>query len=116
MKSALTLISTITLLASAVSCNLTPGGVNRPKPEFVGSSAREANEGSEYTIWVECKVRNNGDGGEIDIVAQLRNGGAWERRQTVSLAEGAEETLVFEFKEATVLESGVGGYSYTCSS
>ena len=98
-------------LAAAVltACNV----VNPPKPEIVGQTAREGSPGFDYTIYVQCTVRNNGGDGQIEVAATLNAGGSWKKRQTVSVNSDQERMVTLTFSEPEFL-SGLS-YQYQCS-
>ncbi len=90
-------------------------GLIGPKPEIVGVTARDGAPGLDYTVWVDCTVRNNGASGDITVVAELSGGGSWEKRETVSVGKNAERKVTLAFPEATFLNTGLNGYQYNCS-
>ena len=70
-----------------------------PKPEIVGATSRTSLGGFDYTIHVDCTVRNRGYGGQVTVSAELRSGGYWKKERTVFLAEGATQKVTFTFPE-----------------
>ncbi len=89
--------------------------LNQPAPEIVGATSRSGSPGLDYTVWIDCTVRNNGDTGEITLVAELRNGEFWRKREVISLSADTERLVTFAFPEATVLRAGLSGYKYSCT-
>ena len=93
------------------ACNV----VNPPKPEIVGQTARDGSPGFDYTIWVQCTVRNNGGDGRFEVAAAMTAGGSWKKRETVSVNSDQERKVTFTFPEPEFLSAGLGGAQYQCS-
>ena len=76
------------------------GGV---EPELVGVSYSTDSElFGDYKMIVHCTVRNNGDDGDIEIIADLRTDeGQWRKRQTIFVAADSEEKVDIVFPEPT---------------
>lgn len=110
----ITLAVVIVLGLAAVAltaCNV----VNPPKPEIVGQTARDGSPDFDYTIYVQCTVRNNGGDGQIEVVATLSGGGSWTKRQSVHVSSDQERMVTLTFPEPEFLSAGLGGYRYGCS-
>lgn len=90
------------------------GGLT-PSPEIVGVSAREGIPNFDYTVYVDCTVRNNGREGNIEVVADLAGGGQWRKRQTVFVDKSSERRVTLAFAEAELFGAGLEGYKYNCS-
>jgi hypothetical protein len=86
-----------------------------PRPEIVGVSASENLSNLDYTVYVDCTVRNNGGDGDIEVSATLRNGGFWTKRESVFVAKNSERKVTLGFPEVEFLEAGLSGYQYNCS-
>jgi len=89
-------------------------GLGGPRPEIVGQTATDGAPGFDYTVYVDCTVRNNGAKGNITISAELRNGSFWKKRDTVYLEKNMERKVTFTFAEAEFLEMGLSGYRFGC--
>jgi len=100
-------LSASSLLATACS--------KGPEPEIIGVTAHDAAPDFDYTVWVDCTVRNNGDDGSIEVSASLTGGGRWIKRDTVFVAENSERKVTLEFPEVELLGAGPSGYEYNCS-
>lgn len=98
-------------VAVLTACNVT----NPPKPEIVGQTARSGSPGFDYTIWVDCTIRNNGGNGQFEVAARLNAGGSWTKRQTVSVSSGQERMVTLTFPEPEFLSAGLGSAQYQCS-
>ena len=70
-----------------------------PKPEVVGATSRTGAPGFDYTIYVDCTVRNRGSGGQVTVLAELNADGFWKKEQTVFIAEDATQKVTFTFPE-----------------
>lgn len=88
--------------------------VSDPDPEVVSADVREGLSGNGYAVWIDCRVRNDGDTGDIRVEAELTGNGSWEKDVTVSIGEGAEELIEIEFPEAKALEEGISGFEFIC--
>ena len=117
MSRNVSLLGLALLLLSAVGCDGVAKLANQPAPEIVGEASRDGTTGFlDYTVWIDCTVRNNGADGDITVEGELRStDGFWNKRATVFVAAGAEAKAVLEFSEATLLNSGLDGYQYGCS-
>ena len=86
-----------------------------PLPEVVGLTARDGSPDFDYTIYVDCTVRNAGGSGQVEVVAELRNGGYWKKRETLRLVSHKEEQVTLTFPEPEFLAAGLDGYQYNCT-
>jgi len=102
------------MLITILSCETTAKVFRQPLPEIVGTAARDGMPGLDYTVWVDCTVRNNGAGGSIEVSATLKNGGYWNKRQVVHVPENMEDKVTFTFSEASLLGTGLSGFQYNC--
>ena len=107
----------IKLLLLVVIVALTAACSSGPKPEIVGRSASEIAElFGDYAWQVDCTVRNNGDSGQITVVAKLDGfGGAWTKRETTTIGSGEERLVSFQFPEAEFQLFGDSDAQYTCN-
>ena len=108
----------LALMALATGCAL-----GRPIPEVVSIEVRDGATGAgDYTVWVDCVVRNRGPGsGEVRIVAVVKsNGDFLTKEEAVYLSGRTEELkqrdLTFAFPEAEPHPAGLGGFDYSCGS
>ncbi len=106
---------------AALACNAPaptpaplPTPTPTPAPEIVGATARDGFPGFDYTIWVDCTVRNNGAAGNIEVVAELRAGGFWIKRDTVYVEKGQERKVTLAYPEPESLFSVLGGATFNC--
>ncbi len=88
--------------------------INDPQPEIVSADAPDGLADAEYTVWVGCEVKNNGDTGDITVSAELGGSGFWKKEQTVAISEGTTEKVEIAFAEADLLEEGLDGFKFTC--
>ena len=104
----------LTLLVIAVA--LTAACSSGPKPEIVGRSASELTElFGDYAWQVDCTVRNNGDSGQITVVADFNGyGGAWTKRETSTIGSGEERLFTFQFPEAIFQLFSDSSATYMC--
>ncbi len=100
-----------------VTVALTAACSSGPEPEIVGRSASESAElFGDYAWQVDCTVRNNGDSGQVTVVAELDGfGGAWTKRETTTLQSGQERLVSFQFPEAEFQLFGDSNAQYTCN-
>ena len=88
---------------------------NQPSPEVVGTTAREGFSGFlDHTVWVACTIRNNGKDGNIEVIAELRGGGSWKKRETLHISKNQEEKISIAFPEVDLIAAGLGGFQYNC--
>lgn len=88
---------------------------NTVAPEVVGIISRDGFQNFDYIVYVDCTVRNNGADGNITVVAELSNGGFWKKRDEVFISANTERKVTLAFPEATLLDTGLGGYRYNCA-
>ena len=103
------------LMVISIGCSSVAKVIRQPLPEIVGTTASSGSPGFDYTVWVKCTIRNSGADGSITVIAELRNGGFWRKRETVFIAANSERQVTLAFPEATFLSTGLNGYRYTCS-
>ena len=102
----------LAVLAAALA---TGCGVVRPTPQIVGAVSRDGiSDTQDYTVWVDCTVKNKGAGGNVLVVAALRSDSFWSRQESVFMARDTERKFTFAFPEAEPLDAGLGGYRYSC--
>jgi hypothetical protein len=116
MKAIFGILAFATLLALAVGCEQAAKITRTPLPEVVGQTARDGSPGFNYTVWVDCTIRNNGASGNIEVQASLTGGGSWTKRETVYVEEDGEKMVTLAFPEVTLLGGGLGGFEYVCGS
>ena len=102
----------VSLVVSVLAVGCSPLG---PKPEIVGANARSAAPNFDYTVYVDCTVRNNGLDGDIEVTAELTGDGFWKKREVVRVAKDRERIVAFAFPEATLFGAGLSGLQYECS-
>ena len=108
------ILAFLILLGVAVGCETAAKITRTPLPELVGQTTRDGSPGFDYTIWVDCTIRNNGASGNIEVTATLRGGGSWIKRETVYIAGDDEKLVTLAFPEVKLLSAGLGGYEYVC--
>lgn len=86
-----------------------------PAPEIVGIKGRDGIPNFDYTVYVDCTVRNNGRAGNVEVIADLTGGGQWRKRSTVAIAKGEERLVTIVFPEAELFGGGFEGFKYQCS-
>lgn len=104
------LTTAVLLLSALIGCSALG-----PSPEITGTTAREGIPNFDYTVFVECTVRNNGREGDVTVVAQLQGGGFWKKRATVHLLSKSEQKVTIAFPEADLLAAGLSGLQYGCA-
>ena len=88
----------------------------------MSTTIREGTTGvDDYTVWVDCVVRNRGPGsGEVKVVVAVRNGDLWVKEEKVYLSSRNEELkerkLTIAFPEVAPHPLGLGGFEYSCGS
>ncbi|MFN7702225.1 MAG: hypothetical protein ACK6CU_01775 [Deltaproteobacteria bacterium] len=96
-------------------CCFTPAQMQAlagPRPEVVGMDSHDGMDGLSYYYWVDCTVRNDGAAGPVTVEARIERPGSFDtQRQTIQLAEGAQQTVNFRFG-ANMFD---GQYEYRCS-
>ncbi len=105
------LITLLLVLLVAAACD------SSPSPEIVVSTSRDGGIRSfDYTVWVDCTVRNNGEEGTVTVIGELISGDEfWKKRESFFLSKGEERLVTLAFPEATLLDEGLGSYEYQCS-
>ena len=106
--------SLLALLAATLACGAASGLLKRTNPELTAVFARDGWVDGDYTVWVDCTIRNNGAAGEVLVKARLENGAVWKKQRTIRLDEAGVMVVTLAFPEATLLPVGIGGYMYTC--
>ena len=90
-------------------------GVRRPSLNVVGLTARDGFSGLDYTMWVECTMRNTGASSEVTVSVELiAPDGFWEKSRQVSIPSDKTRLVTFEFPEVSALGSGLQGFDYEC--
>jgi len=84
-------------------------------PEIVGVKGRDGIPNFDYTVYVDCTVRNNGRAGNIEVIADLTGGGQWRKRSTVYVDKNQERLVTITFQEAELFGGGFEGFKYQCS-
>ena len=92
----------------------------RPNPEVVEYSIRGGVVAEkDYTVWVDCMIRNRGSGsGEVRVVAMIKNGDLLVKESFTYLSgsndELKERQLTFEFPEMSLHDVDVEDLIYSC--
>ena len=92
----------------------------RPNPEVIATSIRGGFvEGKDYTVWVDCTVRNRGSGsGGVRVVAMLKNGELMVKEGSTYLSgnneELKEQQLTFEFPKMASHSLKLEDLIYSC--
>ena len=90
----------------------------RPIPQIVSAAIREDATRADYTVFVDCIVKNRGPGnGNVNVVVALRDGNLWVKEQTVLLpsnASDSERKVTFDFPEVDPHPDGLVGFKYSC--
>lgn len=105
-------IWTLMLLVVVLSVSVSACGWFGPKAEIVGLDTYESWPGFDYTITVKCTVLNNGKSGQVEVFAELENGGYWKKSKKVYIEARERVTVEIAFPEATLLVQGLAGYHY----
>ena len=104
----------LALLGATLGCGATPGLLDRSKPELTAVFGRDGWVDGDYTVWVDCTVRNNGAAGNVLVQANPENGVVWQKQTTIRLDEAGEMVVTLVFPEANLSPVGIRGYLYTC--
>ncbi len=102
----------ILALGSAVLIALAACGGSGPAPEIVGQQLKTGLVNLDYTVWVDCTVRNSGAEGDVELTATLDGGGSWKKRKTLYVGSEQETAHQFEFREPEFLAAD--RYEYQC--
>ncbi len=87
-----------------------------PEFEIVGRSASDNESLGDYTVRVECDLRNGGGSGRVTVVAFVdAQNGAWTKRQTSVIDEGESRAFTFVFTEVEYQPLGDNSFKYNCS-
>ena len=121
-------MASLIFIAAGLGCEK---GVKRPFPEVVEATAYDGAPGFDYTVWVECTIRNSGADGSVEVLAELWNvrtgRGLWQKRQAVFMVGDSEKRVTSAFPQPTFLGAGLGGgltgyeganlsaYQYNCA-
>jgi hypothetical protein len=86
-----------------------------PEFEIVGRSASDSSELGDYTVRVECDIRNGGGNGRVTVTAFVdAQNGAWTKRQTSVIGEGESRAFTFVFTEIEYQLLGDNSFEYDC--
>ena len=87
-----------------------------PEFEIVGRSASDGTDlFGDYTVRVECDIRNGGGSGRVTVTAFVdATIGAWTKRQSSVMREGESRTFTFDFPEIEDQSVGDNSYEYVC--
>jgi hypothetical protein len=91
--------------------------VNSPQPEWssLASSIHESSPGGNYTVWVDCAIRNFGGNGDVTVIAILTVGNnSWEQQQELWMSGDTEHLFRFQFSEVTFIGSLLAQSRYLC--
>ncbi len=87
-----------------------------PEFEIVGRSASDSSDRlGDYTVRVECDIRNAGGSGRVTVVASVdAQNGAWTKRRSTVFDEGESQTFTFDFPEVEDQSLGDNSFEYNC--
>ena len=86
-----------------------------PEFEIVGRSASDNESLGDYTVRVECDIRNGGGSGRVTVVASVdAANGAWTKRQSSVIDEGESREFTFVFPEVEYQPLGDNSFEYNC--
>ena len=72
-------------------------------PVIVAHEASDGFAGWDYVIDVSCRVRNEGDTGDVVVKAKVSHKtGSWEEERVVHIPEGEEEEVTIRFTQPTI--------------
>ena len=97
-------------LLLVTACSSSP-----PEFEIVGRSASDDESLDDYTVRVECDIRNGGGSGRVTVKASVdAQNGAWTKRQTSVIDEGESRAFTFVFPEVEYQLLGDNSFEYNC--
>ena len=100
----------IAALLMMTACSSSP-----PEFEIVGRSASDSELFGDYSIRVECDIRNGGGSGRVTVIASVdAQNGAWTKRQTSVIDEGESRAFSFVFPEVEYQLLGDNSFEYNC--
>ena len=89
--------------------------VTPPQPEVSASLIHEGSPGGNYTVWVDCTIRNFGGNGDITVIATLTVGNnSWEQQQELWMSGDTEHLFRFQFSEITFIGRLLTQSRYLC--
>ena len=100
----------IAALLLMTACSSSP-----PEFEIVGRSASDSEPFGDYTVRVECDLRNGGGSGRVTVTASVdAQNGAWTKRQASVIDEGESRAFTFVFTEVEYQLLGDNSFEYNC--
>ena len=106
----------VAVLLVAVACSSSVGIFNKVQPRTIDAVARDGFVEDDYIVWVDCIILNEGDSGEVEVVANLSpiSGGTWTEKRRVHMDGGEEAVVTFEFPRAFELRPELDHYFPGC--
>ncbi len=105
----------VLLIALAGLLVITACSTSPPEFEIVRRSASDSELFGDYTVEVECDIRNGGGSGRVTVTASVdAQNGAWTKRQTSVIDEGESRAFTFVFPEVEYQLLGDNSFEYNC--
>ena len=104
----------LVLLSTGLGCGTVANGFREASPEVVRSRIRDGTPNFDYTIWVDCTIRNNGDDGHVMVIGELENGGVRRKQRSIFIESETETRVTFSFPEAEFRGTGLSAFRYEC--
>ena len=104
----------LALLSAGLGCSTAVNGFREASPEVLRSRIRDGTPNFDYTIWLDCTIRNNGDDGQVVVIGELENGGVRRKQQSIFMESETEMRVTISFPEVIFRGAGLSAYSYQC--
>lgn|GEM_PF-6021602 len=96
------------------ACGSSPSEVTEPRAQIVQVTARDSSVNDDYTIFVDCHVRNEGASGPVVVTAEIKRSKSTPKRETVSISGDQTRVVSFSFPEAVLFETRLAEYQFNC--
>ena len=98
----LTLVVALTVACSTLSSDATPATATPPPPPQPWVVERTAQDLESGGIEIECRVRNDGSGGNIEITVTVDSeNGYWKKSKAVWIDKDRESKVAHDFQEVS---------------
>ena len=98
-----------------IGCGSSLSEVTEPRPQIIQVTARDSSADNTYTIFIDCRVRNEGASGSIVVAAEMKNGNSITKRKTISISGDQTQEVTFSFPEAILFETRLAEYQFNCN-
>ena len=107
----------VRILATFAAAMTTACSFGGPDLQFIDSSTSEVTDSfGNYTLRVNCTVRNNGDAAQVTVSAQLDGlGGSWTESETSEIGPNEQYPFTVLFPEVEREPPGFSDFTYSCT-